>query len=194
MRLPLPLFCDTPLAGRIERAEAQMAAEASEAARRRGADTAGFVIPITCGVARFAEQDSPLNKVVGLGSGAVPGATALEEIERAYAACGAPVQIELAHLTDPAIGALLDRARLPAHLVAGGAFVRIAEGLAQFAGAATAPAHRRRVCRPHYCRPGSPTPRPPAATSPSSPRCRDPSLSRTRSGKASTCSTLALSC
>ena len=249
----LPLFCDTALAGRIERAEAQMVAEASEAARRRGADTAGFVIPIAGGVASFAEQDSPFNKVAGLGFGGVPGAAALEEIERAFAACGAPVQIELAHLADPAIGALLtgrgyrlisfenvlghalkgqhdrvtppgievrpsgedefgawldvvveghlhpDTPGTPSHeefprealerverdlatapgvrryialhdgVIAGGAFVRIAEGLAQFAP-------------------------PLAATSPSSPRCRDPSLSRTRSGKASTCSTLAPSC
>jgi hypothetical protein len=103
----LPLFCDTALAGRIERAEAQMVAEASEAVRRRGAETAGFVIPIAGGVASFAEQDSPFNKVAGLGFGGVPGAGALEEIERAFAACGAPVQIELAHLADPAIGALL---------------------------------------------------------------------------------------
>jgi GNAT superfamily N-acetyltransferase len=33
--------------------------------------------------------------------------TALDEIERAFAACGAPVQIELAHLADPAICAVL---------------------------------------------------------------------------------------
>jgi hypothetical protein len=39
--------------------------------------------------------------------GGVPGAAVLGEIERAFTACGAPVQIELAHLADPAIGALL---------------------------------------------------------------------------------------
>jgi GNAT superfamily N-acetyltransferase len=223
----LPLFCDTALAGRIEQAEAQMVAEASEAARRRGAGKAGFVIPIAGGVASFAEQESPLNKVAGLGFGGVPGAAALEEIERGFAACGAPVQVELAHLADPAIGALLtgrgyrlisfenvlghalkgqhdrvappgievrpsgedefgawldvvveghlhpDTQGTPSHedlprealerverdlataagarryialhdgVIAGGAFVRIAEGLAQFAGAATAPEHRR---------------------------------------------------
>ena len=49
----LPLFCDTALAGRIERAEAQLIAQASEAARRR-ADTAGFVMPLAGGVASFA--------------------------------------------------------------------------------------------------------------------------------------------
>ena len=103
----LPLFCDTALAERIERAEAQLIARASEAARRRRADGAGFVIPIAGGVASFAEEGSPFNKVAGLGFGGMPGAAALDEIERAFAAYGAPVQIELAHLADPAIGALL---------------------------------------------------------------------------------------
>ena len=65
----LPLFCDTALAGRNERAEAQLIAKASEAARRRGADPAGFVIPIAGGVAGFAEEDSPFNKVAGLAGG-----------------------------------------------------------------------------------------------------------------------------
>jgi len=50
-----PLFCGTGLAGRIERAEAQLMAEASRAARRRRADAAGFVIPVGGGVASFAE-------------------------------------------------------------------------------------------------------------------------------------------
>jgi ribosomal protein S18 acetylase RimI-like enzyme len=103
----LPLFCDTALAGRIERAEAQLIAKAGEAARHRGGDTAGFVLPVAGGVASFAEEGSPFNKVAGLGFGGVPSAAALDELERAFAALGAPVQIELAHLADPAIGALL---------------------------------------------------------------------------------------
>jgi GNAT superfamily N-acetyltransferase len=103
----LPLFCDTALAGRLERVEAQLIAQASEAARRRRADGPGFVIPVAGGVASFAEEGSPFNKVAGLGFGGMPGAAALDEIERAFATCGAPVQIELADLADPAIGALL---------------------------------------------------------------------------------------
>src|SRR5215471_9378735 len=90
-----PLFCDTALAGRIERVEAQLIAQSSEAARRR-AGTAGFVIPIAGGVASFAGEGSPYNKVAGLGFGGVPDAWSLGEIERAFAARGAPVQIELA--------------------------------------------------------------------------------------------------
>ena len=67
----MPLFCDTALAARIERAEARLMAAASEAAHRRavgGAVTgtadgsgapgpAGFVIPVAGGVASFAEDE-----------------------------------------------------------------------------------------------------------------------------------------
>jgi GNAT superfamily N-acetyltransferase len=223
----LPVFCDIALAKRIERVEADLIARASGAAGRRGTGTAGFVIAIGGGVATFAEEGSPFNKVVGLGFGGLPSAAALDEIERAFAACGAPVQIELAHLADPAIGGLLtergyrlvsfenvlglaldgehervappgvevrpsgddeleswldvvadgvahpDAEGLPSHeefprdvveraerdfvaagvmryvalrdeVIAGGASLHIAEGVAQLTGAATAPAHRRR--------------------------------------------------
>jgi GNAT superfamily N-acetyltransferase len=222
----LPLFCDTVLAERIERVEAELMASASEAANRRRTGRAGFVIPIAGGVATFAEKDSPFNKVAGLGFGGVPSAAALDEIERAFAARGAPVQVELAQLADPAIGILLtergyrlvsfenvlglalggeperlippgvevrlsgddeleawldvvldgvahpDSQGVPSHeefprevveraerdfvaagairyvalrdgVMAGGASFRIAEGVAQLTGAATAPAHRR---------------------------------------------------
>jgi ribosomal protein S18 acetylase RimI-like enzyme len=101
-----PLFCDAALAGRIERAETQLIAGSSEAARRR-AGAAGFVIPLAGGVASFAGPGSPYNKVAGLGFGGVPAAPALDEVERAFAAFGAPVQVELAHLGDPAILAVL---------------------------------------------------------------------------------------
>ena len=102
-----PLFCDTTLAERIERVEAQLIATTTKAARRRMTDGSGFVIPIAGGVATFTEEGSPFNKVAGLGFGGVPSAAALDDMERAFAACGTPVQIELAHLADPSIGALL---------------------------------------------------------------------------------------
>jgi hypothetical protein len=103
----LPLFCDTAMAQRIEQAQTRLVAEASEAARRRRADDAGFAIPVAGGVASFAEPGSPYNKVAGLGFGGIPAPAALAEIERAYAAVGASVQVELAHLGDPTIAALL---------------------------------------------------------------------------------------
>jgi GNAT superfamily N-acetyltransferase len=221
------LFCDIALAGRVERAETELVAEAGEAARRRRGDAAGFVTPVAGGVASFAEPDSPFNKVAGLGFGGVPDAGDLAAIERAFAARGAPVQVELSHLADPGVGNLLtgrgyrlvsyenvlgralkdapepvtppgvgvrpsaadelqvwldvvieaelqpDTEGLPAEefprealehaerdlvaasgtrrylarrdgIAAGGASFRVAGGIAQFTGAATLPAHRRR--------------------------------------------------
>jgi GNAT superfamily N-acetyltransferase len=222
-----PLFCDTALAHRIERAEAELITRASQAAHRRRPDARGFVIPIAGGVASFAEPDSPFNKVAGLGFDGAPDAEALAEIELAFASVGAPVQIELANLAEPDLGALLtergyrlvsfenvlglaldtdrelltppgievrrsrddefeawldvvvegaahpDTQGVPSHedftreavmaaerdlagagevryiafhdgVVAGGASLGLAEGVAQMGGAATAPAHRRR--------------------------------------------------
>jgi GNAT superfamily N-acetyltransferase len=222
----VPLFCDTALAGRIERAEAQLITGCCQAARRRtGAE--GFAIPVAGGVASFAGEGSPYNKVAGLGFAGVPDGAALDAIEKAFLVRGSPVQVELAHLADPAISALLvgrgyrlesfenvlgrdlsggfqpvmppgievrqsgadelqawldvvaegsvhpDTQGVPWHedfpreviigaeldgmaagcvryaglrggTLAGGATMRIAEGVAQLTGAATTPAHRRR--------------------------------------------------
>lgn len=101
-----PLFAGTDLAERIERVETQMITAATEAARGR-AGAAAFVTPIAGGAACYADEGSPLNKVVGLGFGGVPSDDALDEIEQAFAARGTPTQVELANLADPAIGAVL---------------------------------------------------------------------------------------
>jgi GNAT superfamily N-acetyltransferase len=103
----VPLFCDTALARRIERAEAGLIAASSRAAQQRRRGAAGFVIPLAGGIASYAEADSPFNKVAGLGFGGVPSADELAAVEQAFAARGAAVQVELAHLADPAIGAVL---------------------------------------------------------------------------------------
>src|SRR5437899_8596545 len=95
------------MAQRIEGAEAQLIVKASEAAHRRRAGDAGFVIPVAGRVPSFAEAGSPYNKVAGLGFDGVPSPATLDEIERAYAALAAPVQVDLPHLADPAIGAVL---------------------------------------------------------------------------------------
>jgi ribosomal protein S18 acetylase RimI-like enzyme len=101
------MFCSTELAQRIERAEAGLIAQSTEAAVRRGGEPAGFVIPVAGGAACFAEADAPFNKVVGLGFGGVPDNAELDEIEKAFAARGSATQVELAHLADPEIGAAL---------------------------------------------------------------------------------------
>ena len=98
-----PVFCDTALAARIERAEAQLVEAAARAAHRR-TGRAGFVVPLAGGVAAFAEPGSPFNKVAGLGFAGLPD---LAEVERAFTAVGAPVQVELPHLADPEIAARL---------------------------------------------------------------------------------------
>jgi GNAT superfamily N-acetyltransferase len=102
-----PLFCDTGLALRIERAEAQFMAACAVAAKARAADPRGFTIRVGGGVATFVEAGSPFNKVAGLGFGAVPDAAALDEMEQAFAAVGCPVQVELSTLGDAAIGVRL---------------------------------------------------------------------------------------
>src|SRR5689334_9047934 len=89
------LFCDTALAARIERAEADVMAAA-----------AALVVPVAGGVATYLEPGSPFNKVAGLGFAGVPAAAELEAIERAFAERGAPVQVELAHVGDPAVAAV----------------------------------------------------------------------------------------
>jgi hypothetical protein len=84
----VPLFCGSDLAARVERAEAQLIAEATAAARRRRPDGGGFAIPVAGGVATFAEEGSPYNKIAGLGFGGRPDAAALDGIERAFAGRG----------------------------------------------------------------------------------------------------------
>jgi len=101
------IFCGTELAARIERLEADLISQANEASRLRRADDPGFAIRIAGGVASFAEDGSPFNKVAGLGFAAVPTADALDEVERAFFARGSPVQVELSNLADPAVGARL---------------------------------------------------------------------------------------
>lgn len=223
----VPLFCDVALAQRLERVEADLMAAAAEAARLRRGDDDGFVTRLAGAVATFAEDGSPFNKIAGLGFDGVPNPAELAEIERAFAARGAPVQAEVSEVADPAVGALLtargyrlesfenvlgialddayeqvtpagidvrvardeefeawldvvadgfthpDGQGVPSHedfprdvianaerdfvtagvvpyialrdgTVAGGAGLRVADGIAQLTGAATAPAHRRR--------------------------------------------------
>ncbi|MCQ9177689.1 GNAT family N-acetyltransferase [Streptomyces sp. IBSBF 2953] len=221
------LFCDVALAKRLERVEAELMAAATEAACLRRGDDVGFVTRTGGGVATFAEDGSPFNKIAGLGFADLPDTAALDEIERAFAARSAAVQAEVSALADPAVSALLtargyrleafenvlglalgsayervappdidvrvardeefdawldvvtdgfahpDGQGVPSHeefprdvlanaerdftaagvvpyialcdgIVAGGGSLRVADGVAQLTGAATAPAHRRR--------------------------------------------------
>lgn len=102
-----PLFCGTDLAERIERVEADLIAKASNAARTRRGDGVGFVREIAGGIASYAEADSRFNKIAGLGFGGPPDADELAEVEQAFHKLGAPVQVELSNLADPAVGEFL---------------------------------------------------------------------------------------
>ncbi|MGW6120067.1 GNAT family N-acetyltransferase [Nocardia sp. NPDC055165] len=102
------MFCDTGMAGRIERMETEAIAGGVNAGLRRATTTTGgFTQEIAGGAACFAGPNSPLNKVVGVGFAGVPSTAQWEAVEQAYAEVGAPVQVELAHLADPRIGAEL---------------------------------------------------------------------------------------
>ncbi|WP_433673505.1 GNAT family N-acetyltransferase [Nocardia sp. CA-136227] len=101
------MFCGTDLAARIEGVETELIAKGSAAgAARLGPDT-GFVIPLAGGVASFAEDGSPLNKIAGLGFAGIPDEAELDEIERLFAARKTPVQAEVSQLGDPGVGELL---------------------------------------------------------------------------------------
>jgi len=103
------IFAGTELAARIERAERSLIAESAQAAELR--DPAGrfFSIPLAGGVAAWAGEGSPLNKVAGLGFDGPVDESALAAIERAYAERSSAVQVELSTAGDPTIGALLTR-------------------------------------------------------------------------------------
>jgi GNAT superfamily N-acetyltransferase len=101
------LFCDRALAERIERAESGLMAAAASAAGRRRPSARAFASSLAGGVATYAGDGSPFNKVAGLGFDGVPGDDALGAVERAFADRGAPVQVEIADLADPAIALML---------------------------------------------------------------------------------------
>ncbi|MFG2793713.1 GNAT family N-acetyltransferase [Streptomyces sp. NPDC048419] len=95
------------MARRIERVEAQLMAAATHAACLRRPDEGGFVTRVAGGIATFAEDGSPFNKIAGLGFEGVPDAALLDDIEQAYAVRGAPVHAEVSELADPEIATLL---------------------------------------------------------------------------------------
>ena len=101
------LFASEALAARIERAECRLLIDGTEAAAaRRGGDDA-YVHELAGGVATFSTPGSPLNKLAGLGFQGPPDAAELERVEAAFAARGAPLQVELSTLAEPATGELL---------------------------------------------------------------------------------------
>jgi hypothetical protein len=105
----LPLFAGTDLAERIENAERTLISEAAAAAMRRNPGGSCFAVPLAGGVAVWAGEGSPLNKVAGLGFAGGVDEAGLEAVESAYAERGSAVQVELSTAGDPSIGELLTR-------------------------------------------------------------------------------------
>jgi GNAT superfamily N-acetyltransferase len=101
------LFAGSELVARIEQAECMLLAAAAAAARRRSPDDGVLELPISGGLATWVGASSPLNKLAGLGFGGEVDESELEAIERAFAAKGTPLQVELASLADPSPAAML---------------------------------------------------------------------------------------
>src|SRR5215217_3250956 len=98
------MFADLALGARIDRAEGRLCsrlATSGRASRHNGA----MVLPISGGTAVYAGPRSPMNKLIGLGFDTPLDLAALAQIEDSWRAKEEPVRIELATLTDPAIGA-----------------------------------------------------------------------------------------
>jgi len=101
------LFGSVVLAARIERADCRLLEDAITAGRER--DPAGdrLAIPLAGGLATWAGDGSPLDKVAGLGfAGSVPD-DGLAEVEQAFHSRGAGVRIELATLAEAGIAEML---------------------------------------------------------------------------------------
>ncbi len=104
-----PLFFSQTDAARIELADAQLTSDGAEAIMRLHPNDGVFIKPIAGGVAVYAGEQCPFNKIAGLGFAGDVEESQLEEIENAFAAVGSPVQAELSCLADPAVGAMLTR-------------------------------------------------------------------------------------
>ena len=99
------MFASVDLAARIDRAETRLTASLVAALLndRPGA----FVETLGDGVAAFVELSSPMNKMIGVGFGALPSGDRLTAIERRFAAAEAPLQAEVSTLADPEFAAIL---------------------------------------------------------------------------------------
>jgi ribosomal protein S18 acetylase RimI-like enzyme len=101
------LFCDMPLAARIDRAEARMCAEFARLVGSRSPGARVSAMPLAGGLAVYAGPGAPMNKVIGLGLGDVLSAGALAEVEAEWESRHEPVRIELSTLDDGAAARLL---------------------------------------------------------------------------------------
>ena len=96
-----PLFASNDLAARLERAEVALIKSGVKATQRLDPDCSACAVPVGGGVAAFAGDNSPFNKVAGLGFSGPPQDSDLTTLRTTYAERKAPVQVELSTLADP---------------------------------------------------------------------------------------------
>ncbi len=101
-----PMFADSAVARRIEAAEARLTHGVGSAVASRDPARAVLVAEIGAGAAVHAGQDSPFDKVIGLGFGPLD-LDAFARFEEQVLARGGSVRVELATLADSEVGALL---------------------------------------------------------------------------------------
>ena len=100
------MFATAALARRIEAAESTLAADVTRAVGVRRGPASVYIQAIGGGTAVFAGAGSPFNKVAGVGFEALDPDT-LTAIEEEFGSRGAPVQMEVSTLADPAVGEML---------------------------------------------------------------------------------------
>lgn len=106
-----PLFADLSLAARIEAAERDLLESSVRASFERMPKPAkpGFCEPIAGGLATYTLENSPLNKIVGLGFAGVVDPDELEALEQRYAAHNTSTVIELSSLAHVSVLGLLNQ-------------------------------------------------------------------------------------
>ncbi len=95
------LFAGIQIAARVERSERSLVEEGTLAAARRDPARRAVTFPIGSGVAAWAGEGSPLDKVVGVGFDGAFDERELDAVERAFAERGAAVQFAVSTLADP---------------------------------------------------------------------------------------------
>lgn len=105
------LFAGVELARRVERAERSLVEEAARSTYPPGTPPTAATVPIGGGLAVWAADGSPFNKVVGAGLDRAVIDPDLDAVEAMFERQGSAVQFELSTLADPALAERLTRRR-----------------------------------------------------------------------------------
>lgn len=103
------LFASIELATRIERAERGLTEAVGRAVVARHVHFSAFVERVSEGIAVFVQPASPMNKMIGVGFGALPDDDKLSSIEARFKKREAPLQVEVSTMANPAFAATLSR-------------------------------------------------------------------------------------